>query len=238
MNVDRTNERMKKNNAWSTGTGFGKPGKPTKNGYFIQWANREIFKVRHGFLRLSSQNTWQIFRLASSWLSLQSNPKEGFLVHNSQCVAYVPGLWSQTVWAQLLTSWVVLDESFNFITPQFYLLKNGYNNSTKIIELWELNMITCMKQLAWCFKYSEWSLHVSSLYHGTHLGATVTSAKSWLLWIFQADQHQYTLVPDPNHTKWLLGIFIIAPKYWAAAYLQVVCRGCSYTGAIPVNPET
>lgn len=82
--------------------------------------------------KTESQNAWHILRLASSWLSSQSNPKEGFPAHNSQCVAYVPGLWSQTIWAQVLTSWVVLDESFNLIKPQFYLLKNGYNNSTNI----------------------------------------------------------------------------------------------------------
>lgn len=145
------------------------------------------------------------------------------------------GLWSQTVWAQVLSSWVVLDESFNLIKPQFYLLKNRYNNRTNIIELWELNMIICIKQLAWCFKYSEWSLNViSSLYHGMQLDATMTSAKLQMTGIFQEDQHHYAWVPDTNNTKWLFGYFTpaVAANYWATAYLQVVCRCFSWIGAV------
>lgn len=60
------------------GTEFGKLGKATKNGDSIQWANGEMFKIGQGLLRLSGQNTWQTLRPASPWLTLQSDPKEGF----------------------------------------------------------------------------------------------------------------------------------------------------------------
>ena len=60
------------------GTGFGETGKATKNEHFIQWANVRMFKIRKGLLRPRLQNTWQILRLAFSWLSLQNDLKEGF----------------------------------------------------------------------------------------------------------------------------------------------------------------
>lgn len=63
------------------------------------------------------QNTWQILRLASSWLCLHSLLKEGFPATAASVLVMHLGSGVRDVWVQVFASWVILGEWFNLIKP-------------------------------------------------------------------------------------------------------------------------